>query len=495
MPVPFTMDHAGRALTMLGWFSKDAGNLGVHGDGACLAAGSRRRLWGDRRGNVAIIMAATAIPVVIAVGAGVDLSRMARTKATLQNAADAAALAGATLYTSAGQSTVAQTNAQSYFDKYALGGDIATSSRTVTPAQSNSTSSSSTSSSRSVTVSATATLPTTFGGLVGLGTMTVNATAVAGTVTTTPAPTTTITPLPQTPVVQLGTGGGSPSQLLSPSPSKSTAADWNSVYIYGVPKGSNGQYDYTSFPPLAQFYEIGSNCSGAVDSQWTSNSACNGQFGTTVKSIPSFTLPADQPIALMFVNMNNGMFPSGGAGGYGPNQYGSKPGYFQVMTTATMALGQSPSQITDNSVNVIKGLTGYQLSQTPTHYSDVNNSTLSNCAVQIVLVTDVKNPPTQPPYPGVCLSATDGRSGYKYANLSCSQIAGRTFMYWWNDMGASRDDFDYKNLYFTLTCSNTTTNPDGGTVGKDPTVTGQVPATTTTTTTTPATTTTPKLIQ
>ncbi|HEY0203400.1 MAG TPA: pilus assembly protein TadG-related protein [Acetobacteraceae bacterium] len=486
---------------MLGWVSKHAGNLGAEGNRICLAAGPRLRLWGDRRGNVAVVIALSAFPIIAAVGAGIDISRMAKAKAALQNAADAAALAGAAQYSSPGQSTVAQNNAQSYFDKYALGGDIMSASRTVTPAQSNSTSSSSTSSSSSssqaVTVNATATLKTTFGGLVGLSTMTVNATAVAGTVTTTTTPNPTPpTPLPQTPVVQLGTGGGSPSQLLSPSPSKSTAADWNSVYLYGVPLGGNGQYDYTSFPSLSQFYEIGSNCSGAVDIQWTSNSACNGQFGATVRSM-SYTLPADQPIALMFVNMNNGMFPSGGAGGYGPNQYGSKPGYFQVMTTANMALGQSPSQITDNSVNIIRGLTGYQLSQTATHYSDVNNATLSNCAVQIVLVTDVKNPPTQPPYPGVCLSATDARSGYKYANLSCNQIAGRTFMYWWNDMGASRDDFDYKNLYFTLTCSNTTTNPDAGTIGKDQGVTGQVPLTTSTTTTyqSSTSTSTPKLIQ
>ncbi len=70
-------------------------------------------------------------------------------------------------------------------------------------------------------------------------------------------------------------------------------------------------------------------------------------------------------------------------------------------------------------------------------------------------------------------------------------------MYWWNDMGASRDDFDYKNLYFTLTCSNTTTNPDAGTIGKDQGVTGQVPLTTSTTTTyqSSTSTSTPKLIQ
>lgn len=461
---------------MLGWFSKDAGNLGVQGDRACLAAGSRRRLWGDRRGNVAMIVAATALPVVIAVGAGIDLSRMAKARATLQNAADAAALAGATLYTSTGQNTIAQSSAQNYFNKYALGGD-ATVSSSVTAAQS-----SSVTSSPSVTVNATAHLPTTF----GLGTMTITASAVAANV-----PNYKTQTLPETAISQPAGPFGSPSQVLSYSGPKSTAADWNSIYMYGVPTGSNGQPDYASYPPLTQFYEIASNCNQKIDQNWTSQSVCNGQFGAVAPQILSFSyIAVNQPISFMLVNMNNGMFPQGGAGGYGPNQYGAQPGWWELMTTATLALGQSPSKITDNSANVVKSLTGATLGQGSTHYSDVNNSTLSNCAVQIMLVTDINNPPTNPPHPGVCLAPTDPRSGYQYANLSCSEINGRTFMYWWNDMGAPKDDKDYKNLVYTVTCVPGTTNPDGGTLGSSTPVQGLPP----TTTQVPATTT-PKLIQ
>ncbi len=446
---------------MLGWSSKEAGKLSMRGDGACLAAGSRRHLRSDRRGNVAMIVAATAFPVVIAVGAGIDLSRMAKARATLQNAADAAALAGATLYTSAGQSTIAQSSAQSYFNKYAVGGDITVSTSTVTAVQSSSASPSS----PSVSVSATATLKTTF----GIGSMTVNANAVAANVTTYNQ-----VPSKVTPTAYPAPGVGSPSQVLSASGPSSNASDWNSIYMYGVPTGTNGQPDYTSYPPLTQFYEIGSNCNQKIDFNWTSQSVCNGQFGAVAPVVLSFSaITADQPIAFMFVNMNNGMSPPGGAGGYGPNQYGAQPGYFEVMTTATMSLGQSPSRITDNSVNVIKTLTGYSLNQNPTHYSDVNNSTLSNCAVQIVLVTDITKPPTSPPYPGVCLAANDPRSGYQYANLSCNQINGRTFMYWWNDMGASVDDKDYRNLVYTMNCRVGTANPDGGTLGSGTPVPGQ----------------------
>ncbi len=445
---------------MLGWSSKDAGNLGVQGDGACLAADSRRRLWGDRRGNVAMIVAVTAIPVVIAVGAGIDLSRMAKARATLQNAVDAAALAGSTLYTSAGRGPIAQSSAQNYFNKYALGGDLTVASSTVTPAQSNVATSS-----PSVTVSATATLPRTF----GLGSVTVNATAVAANGTSNPPSLTKVTP-----TNQAQPGLGTPSQVLSASGPTSTAADWNSIYMYGVPTGSNGKPDYTSYPPLAQFYEIGSNCNQKIDKNWTSSSPCNGQFGAVAPQVASFSyITADQPIAFMLVNMNNGMFQPGASGSYGPNQYGAQPGYFELMTTATLALGQSPSQITDNSVNVVKALTGYTLYQNSTHYSDVNNSTLSNCAVQIVLVTDINNLPTSPPYPGQCLASTDPRSGYQYANLSCNQMNGRTFMYWWNDMGASVDDKDYRNLVYTVNCRVGTTNPDGGTIGSSTPVQGQ----------------------
>ena len=447
---------------MLGWVSKNAGNLGVQGDGACLAAGSRRRLWGDRRGNVAMIVAVTAIPVVIAIGAGIDLSRMAKARATLQNAVDSAALAGSTLNTAAGQGTVAQNSAQSYFNKYALGGDLTVASSAVTVVQPSSV----VASSPSVTVSATATLPRTF----GIGTMTVTAAAVANNGTGNPPSLTKVTPTSQ-PSGPLGT----PSQVLSYTGPKSNAADWNSIYMYGVPTGSNGQPDYTSYPPVTQFYEIGSNCNVNIDQHWTSSSICNNQFGTTAPVVASFSyITADQPIAFMFVNMNNGMFwPPNWIGGYGANQYGAQPGWWELMTTATLALGQSPSQITDNTVNVVKALIGVTLNQGATHYSDANNAKLSNCAVQIVLVTDINNLPANPPYPGQCLAATDPRSGYQYANLTCRQINGRTFMYWWNDMGASVDDKDYKNLVYTVTCQPGTTNPDGGTIGSSSPVQGQ----------------------
>ncbi len=434
---------------MSGWFSRAAGRMHVHRSSRYVTA-LIRRLRSDRRGTVAMVVAVGALPLFAAVGVGVDVSSLVEAKTRLQNAADAAALAGASLYTSASQSTTAANSADAYFDKYAKGG-FATLTRTATASLPGVP--------PTITVAATASMPTTFMKVVSISSMTVTVTAVASISSAGPV----ITCSKLVPC-------GSPSQVLSASGVKSTASDWNSIYMYVVP-ASGG------FPPLAQFYEVGSNCSASIDSNWTSSSRCNSGFGPVAPTVQNYPISSDQPISFMFVNMNNGMAPSppGSSAscvpvnnkplpsycGYGPNQWGAQPGDYELMTTASMSSGQSPSQITDDSVNIINSL-GFAISQNATQYYKVNNSALSNCALQIQLV-DPNNLPTSPPYPGVCLAANDPKSGYQYANLSCNQIAGRTFMYWWNDMGASVDDYDYKNLAYILTCVPGATNPDGGT--------------------------------
>lgn len=63
----------------------------------CNAATARnfaRAIWRNRRGNTLAIIAAALIPVIAAVGAGVDTSRGYMCKARLQQAVDSAALAG-----------------------------------------------------------------------------------------------------------------------------------------------------------------------------------------------------------------------------------------------------------------------------------------------------------------------------------------------------------------------------------------------------------------
>ncbi len=241
--------------------------------------------------------------------------------------------------------------------------------------------------------------------------------------------------------------------------------------MYGVPKGSDGKYNYTKFPTfnttnpqVSQFYEVGSNCNGNVNSNWSSSSLCNSAFGAIAPVVNSFYIPPDQPIAFMFVNMNSGELPYGQ--GYGANTYLSQPGWPQIVTTAAMSLGQSPTENTNNSVSIIYNLTKFNVFGGVTKYLTSQASPTSptpNCAVQIVQV-DPNNLPTSPPpnTSGHCFATSGG--GSQFANLSCNQIAGRTFMYWWNDMGGKNDDKDYNDLSFTLTCVPGVTNPDGGTL-------------------------------
>ncbi len=56
-------------------------------------ANALRRLPGDRRGNVAIISALAAIPMIVSIGGAIDLSSAYRARSVAQSAADAAALA------------------------------------------------------------------------------------------------------------------------------------------------------------------------------------------------------------------------------------------------------------------------------------------------------------------------------------------------------------------------------------------------------------------
>lgn len=145
--------------------------------------------------------------------------------------------------------------------------------------------------------------------------------------------------------------------------------------------------------------------------------------------------------------------------------YGAAPKNFELLMSAALPLNESHSQDTDNSVAIVRELTGYSLSQVGTDYDQLNGTAHSNCALQIVQV-DPNNLPNNPPYSGVCLSPSDPRSGSQYANVSCAQTAGRTFMYRWNDMGAPRDDHDYTNLYYTIRCVPGSTNPNGGTLAR-----------------------------
>jgi Flp pilus assembly protein TadG len=74
-----------------------------------------RAFLGDRRANVMVMFAGMGFGLVLMVGAGVDYSRATQFKTALQNAADSAALAGASVYVSTTTDTDGSTAAQNYY--------------------------------------------------------------------------------------------------------------------------------------------------------------------------------------------------------------------------------------------------------------------------------------------------------------------------------------------------------------------------------------------
>jgi Flp pilus assembly protein TadG len=145
------------------------------------------RLFGrfsrDRRGNISMIFGLTLVPLVTAVGTGVDYSLAARMKAKLQSAADAAAVGSisdnspgylaATLMTSDGTVAAGQTDADNVFNgimNTITGYTGLSESSTVTKTGANLKS----------VVTFSAAVPTTFLKIAGFSTLTVNGTSSAG---------------------------------------------------------------------------------------------------------------------------------------------------------------------------------------------------------------------------------------------------------------------------------------------------------------------------
>lgn len=453
-------------------------------DAHCIQTGtgvSWQRLRRDKRGNVAVIVAFSTIPLLATVGVGIDVTRMIQARETLRSATNAAALAGATFYTDASKGPAAVNTATNYFNKYSLNGELtlsAVASVTATPSASAGTP-------NKITVTATGSIPTTMMKLVGYSTMSMTSTAVAGI--------DTVTPPILHPIITAAPGTGSASQLLSKATAQIGAGDWNTAFMYPVPLLSNTpDYRVNSMPLISTMYEIGSTC-GTIDQYWITTARCNG----LPRSIPAQNVNfpyynPNQPLAFLFLDMNNGADAAPGQSGYGANQYGTQPGDYHILSTAPLSQVQpeEPSSISDNSVTTLKVLdpvTFANLSQGATTFTTSHKG--YNCALQIEDVTNVNPLPLYPPSRRAapdpagqrCFkigdAADDLLSGRAYANLSCNQIGGRTLMYWWNDMGYYKDDYDYRNLTYLLSCTAGVTNPDNGTYGSTPPVAPQTPPT------------------
>ncbi len=134
-----------------------------------------RRFRRDERGAMAMMMGLTAVPILFAVGAGIDYGAASMTKSKLDAVADAAALSAVDHASINGTAASAQTTAQSNFTTQAANIPNVTITG-VTATVTDSTAG------RTAVVNYTATRPNIFLGLVGMPTSTVNgqSTAQAG---------------------------------------------------------------------------------------------------------------------------------------------------------------------------------------------------------------------------------------------------------------------------------------------------------------------------
>ncbi|WP_158936487.1 TadE/TadG family type IV pilus assembly protein [Burkholderia sp. S171] len=471
------------------------------------------RLIADETGAIAMTFALLLVPMMLIVGGAVDYARMIQYRASLQNAVDQAAIAGAAVFSVPGQSALATQVATNYFNRTILPSSISITAPTVST-NSNGTINPALGSSAAytVTVSATAKVSTTLLSLL-IPSATITATATAG-----------------DPVVTAN---------LTLGHVNSRACDGNSVYLYKVPLNASGNgYDYSSLPawttpgglPTNNYYMIGSSF----------QSVPAGQV------MPSFS--ANQPLGVALVNITNGNTLGNtncGVGVTGANSYGAPNQNTQKFYSSLLLNNQSPSEqanssytITVNSTNsrggssitsVYNGLTlvppptqssyntlsaylginapgsGYSnctsTSSTAgsntttvytctTQYLTTKTSTTPNCSLYVQTgvtqsyVNALSNSSTAPAAAlSNCFSTSGG--GAAYAAPSCSQMSALSnsssgiapaVVFWWDDAGGVGpgeqyyspsshcsatsangpgygEDCQYKNNFFPATCT------------------------------------------
>jgi Flp pilus assembly protein TadG len=371
---------------------------------------------GDERGAVAILFALMLVPLVAATGAAIDYARGVEFRSALQAAADDAALAGASAYTTLGsvgqsQGTAAATN---YMEK-AISGLPPNSgvSFTATPGT---TGSGSTLTAFTVTVSATGTVPNTLMSLwQSAMTVTVSATASNPVVT-----------------AVFNTGGF-----------VSYACDTNIVYWYIVP--ANG----------------GVPAAAAMNQLWSNNNA-------NPPSKVTFQVLASQKIGFALENITDARPPALGGCNYGNNMYGSRPGDTQWFYSSL----QPPAA----SYNIAPGgiPTGTHGSYPTTQDCSlvVEKGTPKNGATSFpsapqgsCFSTSGKRENLYNAQSGNCSGCGTGptmATEMTDAAPSCTQLGSNIYQYDWNDMGGIPETYNYGNdMQYTFSCSGAGTSASG----------------------------------
>ncbi|MDE1904117.1 MAG: hypothetical protein KGI46_09700 [Alphaproteobacteria bacterium] len=364
-------------------------------------------------GSVAILFGLLMIPLVVAAGVGVDYGRAAEIRASLQSAVDAAALAGASAYTSPSAEASATTLAQNYVTNTTstMPSGVSVVSTSVTPG----TTGSGNNVAYTMSVSATLSVPSMFLAVVR-GPITVSATATA-----------------RNPVVTAS---------FNMSGFVSYACDINEIYWYIVP-ADGGVPD-----------------ASALNLLWSNNT----QSPTTTGS---FNVAASAKIGFAIENITGARDPSLGGCNYGNNGYGSHPGDTQWLysslqppsldwstapggastgTNGTYETTQDCALVVEQGTyNSRRGTWSYPSvpqgqcytvsgsSENTNTYDSYGNMTgvCANCGSGATMTTEMTN-----------------------AAPSCSDLGGNSYQYEWNDMGGTFDSYNYGNdMQYAFSCS------------------------------------------
>lgn len=336
-----------------------------------------RRLMRDRRGTVALIFGLLALPLCLLIGTSVDIARIAEGNQVIQDALDIAAVAGATAYTDASQHDVAMQVAQRSFQNASFPSWVNPGQATVQIEAGLGTIGSTSTQSFNVTVTSSASLKLTFmamlQGIVS-SPMSFTRSATAG-----------------NPIV---------SSSLINKRFPDGAADWNSAFLYVIPRNADGTRDYMYRPTGSDLYEVDQNCVGSVRTItntptwntdidhitisyslaprcWGQNGAPNGMGGYIgYNVVEEMQFAANSPFGVAYQNMTAGNYASAEAyrsayGSWPPdnvrnydnpfgytNQYRSPSGNVNWFYSGPESVSQPPTYYTDQ-LNSAGGLQTY----------------------------------------------------------------------------------------------------------------------------------------
>lgn len=131
--------------------------------------------------------------------------------------------------------------------------------------------------------------------------------------------------------------------------------------------------------------------------------------------------------------------------------------------TATVTAGQKMGFALRNVTGGITGYgrNGYSAAQGTTHWfyshlmppsSQTYSSITKDCSLQVIVGGSSNSLKS-----GSCLSSLP-----TYAAVNCSDAAGKTLTFYWNDMGGGTDDYDYNDAVYKVACSaNSATSQSG----------------------------------